>query len=64
MYNEEKLKELFINNDDNQNSKVVTKIYDKDKTICYVIKHRNKIDKTDKINNKSYNHCAGESMSV
>ena len=29
----------------NQDSKVVTKIYDKDKTICDVIKHRNKIDK-------------------
>lgn len=30
--------------EENQNSKVVTKIYDKDKTICDVIKHRNKID--------------------
>ena len=31
--------------EENHNSKVVTKIYDKDKTICDVIKHRNKIDK-------------------
>lgn len=31
--------------EENHNSKVVTKIYDKDKTICDVIKHRSKIDK-------------------
>jgi predicted transcriptional regulator of viral defense system len=30
--------------EEKQNSKIVTKIYDKDKTICDVIKHRNKID--------------------
>ena len=31
--------------EENHNSEVITKIYDKDKTICDVIKHRSKIDK-------------------
>lgn len=29
----------------NHNNKIITRVYDKDKTICDVIKHRNKIDK-------------------
>lgn len=31
--------------EDNHNNKIITKVYDKDKTICDVIKHRNKMDK-------------------
>ena len=31
--------------EENHKNKVITKIYDKDKTICDIIKHRNKIDK-------------------
>lgn len=30
--------------EDDQSNKIVTKLYDKDKTICDIIKHRNKID--------------------
>lgn len=29
----------------NHNNKIITKVYDKDKTICDVIRHRNKMDK-------------------
>lgn len=35
--------ETYLDEED-QRKKIVTKIYDKDKTICDVIKHRNKID--------------------
>ena len=31
--------------EENHKNKVITRIYDKDKTICDIIKHRNKIDK-------------------
>ncbi len=31
--------------EEDHNTKIITRIYDKDKTICDVIKHRNKIDK-------------------
>ena len=31
--------------DVNPSTRIITKIYDKDKTICDLIKHRNKIDK-------------------
>ena len=32
-------------NDMYKNTRIITKIYDKDKTICDIIRHRNKIDK-------------------
>lgn len=31
--------------EENHNNKIITRIYDKDKTICDVIRHRNKMDK-------------------
>lgn len=31
--------------EENHNNKIITRVYDKDKTICDLIKHRNKIDK-------------------
>lgn len=36
--------ETYLDEKDHKN-KIITKVYDKDKTICDVIKHRNKMDK-------------------
>lgn len=45
--------ETYLDEKD-QHKKIVTKIYDKDKTICDIIKHRNKIDK--EVFNKAIRH--------